>query len=222
MAATSGARSDQAGIASAWAQDPGMIAAADAQHSTIRLSPRRGRAPSLGFLCVCATYVGVLAFLGYGLRRPDLDRIWTLHHELKIGMRGAPRSSERELIQRTLERHGELAHALLSDGEIGLISRHADGWITTPEATIVRTATAPERVLRFEVETPRDLLPFRIDVSGPDYRRQLEVEQRGSYDLILPAPRRPELIVVRLQGRDLRDDPSMLGVHVGFAREGAR
>jgi hypothetical protein len=199
-----------------------MTAAVHAQTHTIGPTPRRGRAPSLGFLCVCATYIGVLAFLGYGLRTPDLDRIWTLHHELKLGLRGAPRGAERELLERALERHPELAGALLSEGDIGLISRNSDGWITTPEATIVRTATAPERVLHFEVETPRDLLPFRIEVSGRGHRQQLDVKQRGSYDVTLPPPHAAELIIVRLKGRDLRDDPSVLGVQIGFARERGR
>ena len=151
-----------------------MTAAVDAQTSTIGPTPRRGRAPSIGFLCVCATYLGVLAFLGYGLRTPDLDRIWTLHHELKIGLRGAPRGAERELLERALDRHPELASALLSEGDIGLISRNSDGWITTPEATIVRT---------------RNGRRARAALRGRDAARPLAVPDRGQRPGPPPAAR---------------------------------
>lgn len=185
--------------------------------------PRRRRAPSLGFVTVCATYLGVAAFLAWGLRAPDLDRVWTLHHQLKVGEIGAPRGQERELLRGALLRHGELAHALLSGAEIGLISAHSDGWITTPEATVIRTSAARERLLRLDVETPRDLLPFEVDVNGGDFRKQLAVTRHGTYDIPLPAPRRPaELIIVRLKGRGLRDDPSVLGVRISFTAEPSR
>jgi hypothetical protein len=188
-----------------------------------RKGPRRRRVPSLGFVTVCATYLAVAGFLAWGLRAPDLDRVWTLHHQLKAGELGAPRGKERDLLRGALLRHRELARALLSGGEIGLISAHSDGWITTPEATIVRIAAAHERVLRLDVETPRDLLPFEVDVNGGDFRKQLAVTRHGTYDVLLPAPQKAaDLIIVRLKGRDLRDDPSVLGVRISFAAEPSR
>jgi hypothetical protein len=169
---------------------------------------------------MCATYVLAAVFLAWGFTTPALDRVWTLHHELKIGKLGAPNGSDRKLVQSALHRHGELAHALLPEGEIGLVSAHNDGWIATPEATIVRTPAARARVLRLDVETPRDLLPFTVDVRGEGWRKQAKVAQHGSYELDLPkAPAEPELILVRLKGRDLRDDPSVLGVRISFAQE---
>jgi hypothetical protein len=172
---------------------------------------------------VCATYLLAVAFLAWGLSTPDLDRVWTLHHELKIGKLGAPDNSDRKLLGRALRRHRELAHALLPAGEIGLISTHRDGWLATPSATIIRTPRSAERVLVLDVETPRDLLPFRVDVRGYDWRRQAQVTQHKAYELSLPEPpSEPELIVVKLEGRDLRDDPSVLGVRITFANRPKR
>jgi hypothetical protein len=111
----------------------------------------------------------------------------------------------------------------LSSGEIGLISAHSDGWLATPAATIVRTPAAKERVLVLDVETPLDLLPFEIDVRGYDWHQRAQVTQHQTYEIALPKPpREPELIVVQLKGRDLRDDPSVLGVRITFAAEPRR
>jgi len=182
--------------------------------------PRRRRLPSSGFVAVCATYLVAAAFLAWGFSTPPLERVWTLHHELKIGKLGAPNGSDRKLVQAALHRHADLAHALLPEGEIGLVSAHNDGWIATPEATIVRTPAARDRVLKLDVETPRDLLPFTVDVRGDGWRKSANVTQHGSYELDLPAAHPgPELILVRLKGRDLRDDPSVLGVRISFAQE---
>ena len=171
-------------------------------------------------MAVCATYLLAIAFLAWGFATPALDRVWTLHHELKIGKLGAPSGADRKLLQAALQRHADLAHALLPEGEIGLLSDHNDGWIATPEATIVRTPAAHERVIKLDVETPRDLLPFTVDVRGDGWRKSAKVTQHGSYELALPAaPAQPELILVRLRGRDLRDDPSVLGVRISFAKE---
>jgi hypothetical protein len=57
------------------------------------LRPGRRRRPSSGFVAVCATYVLAAAFLVWGFATPDLDRVWALHHELKIGKLGAPDTS---------------------------------------------------------------------------------------------------------------------------------
>lgn len=185
--------------------------------------PGRRRRPSAGFVAVCVTYLLVLAFLIWGLVTPDLDRVWTLHHELKIGKLGAPDKSDRKLLGRALRGHAELAHALLPAGEIGLISAHSDGWLATPAATIIRTPKATERVIVLDVETPRDLLPFKVDVHGHEWRKQIQVTQHQTYEIALPAPPgAPELIVVQLEGRGLRDDPSVLGVRITFAREPRR
>ena len=194
---------------------PAMPAAATA--------PQRRRHPSAGFLAVCATYLGVAAFLAWGLSTPVLDRVWTLHHELKIGERGAPNDADRARMREALARHPSLAGALLPEGEIGLLSAHRDGWLETPEATILRTAKARERLLRIEIGTPVDLLPFGIALQGDGFERELEAKQHGVLELRLPPVRgHAELLFLKLEGKKLRADPSVLDVRVTFAVEAAR
>ena len=41
--------------------------------------------PSIGFAAVCATYILVAVFFFWGFKTPDLDRVWTVHHLMKLG-----------------------------------------------------------------------------------------------------------------------------------------
>jgi hypothetical protein len=184
--------------------------------------PERRKHPSAGFFAVCATYFGVAAFLLWGLSTPTLDRAWRLHHELKLGLRGAPKQDDLGRLRDALERYPSLAGALLPEGEIGLISAEREGWLETPEATILRTAEAKPRLMRIEVGTPIDLLPFAIDVEGEGFERRVHAKDHGVLEVTLPPTNgRAELIVLRLKGKKLRADPSVLNVRVTFAEAGS-
>ena len=182
--------------------------------------PERRKHPSAGFLALCGTYLAVLAFLTWGLSTPMLDWVWTLHHELKVGVRGAPKGADLAQMQDALERYPSLAGALLTEGEIGLLSAHRDGWLETPEATILRTARARENLLRIEIGTAPDLLPFAIDLQGKGFERKIEAREHGVLQVPLPPLRgKAELLVLKLRGKKLRADPSVLDVRVTFAME---
>jgi len=71
-----------------------------------------------------------------------LDRVWQLHHQLKTGDVYALTQPDRELLVSAMARHPALAEALLAAGHIGIISAQRDGWIDTPEVTIIRTPRA--------------------------------------------------------------------------------
>ncbi len=174
--------------------------------------------PSAGFVALCSVYAALAAFFAWGLSTPDLDRAWILHHELKAGHLGAPHGKDRELLTRAMSRHEELAHALLSEGEIGLISSHSEGWLTTTEATIVRTPKADARYLALEVATPREHFPIAVDVQGHGWSKHLAVDSQGVHRIELPALHgASELIVVRLADGAPRD-PSAIGVRVYFEK----
>jgi hypothetical protein len=180
--------------------------------------PGRRRLPSAGFVSLCGTYLAVGAFLSWGLSTPPLDRVWVMHHELKVGRRGAPKAADLRQLRDALERYPGLTTALLPEGEIGLISAHREGWVETPEATILRTDKATERVLRIEVGTPLDLLPFAIDVEGDTFEREVKAKDHGVLEVPLPPVEgHGEAIVVRLRGKKLRADPSVLNVRLTFA-----
>jgi hypothetical protein len=181
---------------------------------------RRRRRPSSGFVIVCAVYAALAAFFVWGLSAPDLDRAWVLHHELKAGRVGAPSRDDIGVLTSAMARHDELARALLSEGEIGLISAHSEGWLTTTEATIVRTDKADARYLALEIATPAAHLPVAVDVEGQGWRKRLTIDSQGMHRIELPAlPGQSELIVLRLAEGAPRD-PSAIGVRVSFEKGG--
>ena len=174
--------------------------------------------PSVGFCLIVLTYSLTLAFFAWGLTTPALDRVWQLHHQLKTGTAYALTGGDRELLSSALERHPALAEALLPAGQIGIISAQRDGWVDTPEVTILRTprATLTQRIL-LEVQTPPQHLPLRATLAGPGWQRALDVQARGTMALELPAPgAAPELLSLKLEGAGLRADSSSIAVRVTF------
>ncbi len=174
--------------------------------------------PSVGFCLIVLTYSLTLGFFAWGLTTPPLDRVWELHHQLKTGTAYALTRADHELLSGALERHPALAEALLPSGQIGIISAQRDGWVDTPEVTILRTAraTLTQRIV-LEVQTPPQHLPFRATLVGPGWQRAVEVQARGTLALELPAPGgAPELLSLKLEGAGLRADSSSIAVRVSF------
>jgi hypothetical protein len=169
-------------------------------------------------VAVCATYVLVAAFFIWGFSTPDLDRVWTLHHELKIGKLTKLKAGDRALLEACMARHAELARDLMDGDDLGIVSAHSEGWIATPTATVLRTEKAGRyRALSLEIQTPRDLLPYRIEVRGRGWSEKLEVTEQGVQEIDLPdPPETPEVIEVRMRGQSFEPDPSVLGVRLGF------
>jgi hypothetical protein len=163
------------------------------------------------------TYSLTLAFFAWGLTTPRLDRVWQLHHQLKTGDVYLLTPADRELLVSSLERHPALAEALLPAGQIGVISAQRDGWIDTPEVSIIRTPRALTQRVLLEIQTPPEHLPYRVTLQGPGWQRELEVQARGALGLDLPPPKAlPELLTLRLAGAGLRADSSSIGVRVTF------
>ena len=186
------------------------------------MTPSRRKAPSAGFVVVCLIHALVVAFFLWGFSTPDLDRVWTLHHQLKIGEMGRLARKDREIVLNAARRHPKLASALLSDEDtkrgIGLISAHEEGWIATPDATILRTAAPTEiRTLVFDIRTPKDLIPFAISVRGTDWQEKISADKQGIERLRIPAAKAgAELITVRIKGKGFRADPSVISIRVSF------
>jgi hypothetical protein len=174
--------------------------------------------PSLGFSLVVFTYLVSIAFFAWGLDTPPLDRVWQLHHELKIGRTYKLSKEDRSLLQSAMLRHPALAAALLDSGQAGIISANRDGWIDTPFVTIVRTPRSPAALkLVLDIQTPPQHIPYEIEIDGSGWERELNVEARGVMTVELPPPpQNPELITVKIKGDELRADPSSIGVRVTF------
>jgi len=169
-------------------------------------------------LAFAATYIFATAFFAWGFTTPDLERIWFLHHELKIGKVYELKKRDRKMLLRAMARYKELARALLPSGEIGIISENSDGWIATPVVTILRTPESRmTKRMRFDIHTSQALLPYAITIQGTNFKRKLEVRNQRYLDFRLPdVPQKPEIITVRLEERDFLADPSVLGVRIQF------
>lgn len=173
--------------------------------------------PSAGFCAIVLTYLLTAGFFAWGLTTPPLDRAWQLHHQLKTGDVYALSGEDRQLLESAMARHPELAQALLSSGQVGIISAHRDGWIDTPEVSIVRTSRSVARSIILDVQTPPEHIPYRMQLKARDWERTLEVKMRGSLTLDLPpAPSVAELLTLRLEGAGLRADSSSLAVRITF------
>jgi hypothetical protein len=174
--------------------------------------------PSLGFTLVIATYVLSISFFAWGLSTPPLDRVWQLHHELKIGRLYKLSREDRQLLLSAMADHPSLAAALLDSGQAGIVSSHRDGWIDTPHVTIIRTPRSPASLrLVLDVQTPDQYIPYEIEVDGNGWEKQAHVEARGTLTVELPPPAaQPELITLKIKGKELRADPSSIALRVTF------
>jgi hypothetical protein len=174
--------------------------------------------PSLGFVVVLLVHLGLVVFLAWGFARPPLDRVWELHHALKIGKIDTLESNDRALLLAAMTRHPRLAESLLPEGNFGLVSANSRGWLETPTATVLKSAAAPAPcVMRVEVRLPKQAFPVNVDVSGAGFSRRLTLPQAGSTELAFPSGKRvAELFEVRTSIKDSVQGDGAFGVHLGF------
>ena len=178
--------------------------------------------PSVGFCALVLIHVALVLFLAWGFQKPALERVWELHHALKIGEIGKLKSKDHSLLSKALERHAELAEALVSEGSIGVISAHTYGWLETPEATIIRSKAAGDACdIKFDVSIPDEALPVSVKLAGFGWTQDLSIKKQGSTSFRLPKPTRaPEIIDLEVAASGGHDEVATLGVSVDFACEG--
>ena len=175
------------------------------------------RAPSVGFVALVAIHIAGVAMLAWGFATPRLDKVWTLHHELKIGKVSKLKADDRELLQETMVDHPTLGKALIARGDIGVISANREGWIEDPFATLVRTANAKTGAILVNVETSPEHLPFSIEFENGPWEYTLDVTERKDYRVELPpATDLPEVITLEVKGKRFKADPAILGLQIHF------
>ena len=175
--------------------------------------------PSLGFVAVLLVHLGAVVFLVWGFARPPLDRVWELHHALKIGKFGTLDSDDQALLLAAMARHPRLAESLHSEGSFGLISANSRGWLETPTATVLKSANAPDPcVMRVEARLPEQAFPVTVDVSGAGgFNRRLTLTRAGSTELGFPTSKHvAELFEVKTSANDAAQGGGSLGVHLSF------
>jgi len=185
------------------------------------MSVKSGRLPSPGFLAIIATYVALVLFFAWGLATPPLERVWELHHLLKIGEIHLLDADDRALLERAMDEHEDLARDLLDGHEIGIVSEHLDGWITAPAATLLRTAESGSIAsLAIDVQTHDDLLPLEVVVRGPGWKEQREVKERGRLVIPIPPPEGgPQVVDVEIEVEQSVAESSVIGVRLDWEAE---
>ena len=98
------------------------------------------------FALPAALLIGSGLFFAWGLSAPDLERVWRLHLDLKIGDRPALTASERRLFQDVLTRHPQLAR-MVEDEAAGILSRHRQGRVDHDYAYLLKTRPEQARLL---------------------------------------------------------------------------
>lgn len=178
------------------------------------------KTPSFGFVAIVLVHCAAAAFLGWGSQTPRLDRVWRLHHELKIGDTAKLKDDDQALLAEALRDYPTLAKALISRGDIGVVSANRDGWIETPFVTMVRTGDAKTRELLLNVETSPEHLPFKIEFAGPKWEHEIEITERKEHRVELPeSTGTGELITANVKGKRFKADPAILGIRFHFANE---
>ncbi len=178
------------------------------------------RPPSVGFVVLVVVHLAAAAMLVWAFATPRLDRIWTLHHELKIGKISKLKPDDRALLQGAMADHPTLGKALIARGDIGLISANNNGWIEDPFATLLRTANGKTTAILVNVETSPEHLPFSIEFESGPWDYTLEVTERKDYRVELPpAKNQPEIITLEVKGKRFKADPAILGLQIHFDGE---
>lgn len=178
------------------------------------------RAPSVGFVALVLVHMAAVAMLTWAFSTPRLDRIWTLHHELKIGKISKLKADDRQLLTEAMIDHPTLGHALIKRGDIGVVSANRDGWIEHPFATLVRTSNAKTAAILVNVETSPEHLPFSIEFESGPWEYNLQVTERKEYRVELPqTDGAPEIITVEVKGKRFKADPAILGLQLHFEGE---
>ncbi|MHC5038335.1 MAG: hypothetical protein ACYTHM_13555 [Planctomycetota bacterium] len=156
--------------------------------------------PSAGFILLFGSVLALALFFLWGLRVPELDRVWHILHELKIGRTQRLTPSELVLLRRTLARYPNLGPSLLDDRPAGLISAHTGGWVETERAILLAHPEAgrdPLVTIHWRPEPDQLQGPVVFDAGGG--RTVNVLKGPGSVTLGIPKSLRDgRLIEVRL------------------------
>ena len=151
--------------------------------------------PGAGFVLLAATLGATLAFVGWGLRAPPLERLGELTRRL-FGEGPPLDDDELATMQQALARHPRLARDLIDGAEAGMIGDDGQGAIEGGRAYVVRLRAGDGA--RLEVEGDGD-----IDVSLRTLGAHTRGQVRPGTPLVWRPPAvgpYPQLIEIRVLG----------------------
>jgi hypothetical protein len=147
----------------------------------------RFKKPSIGFLLVVAVYSAALLFGLWGIHRPDLDHLWFLKHELRVGRHRLLDPSDVKVLFRALDRHPGLAGDFLNGSDIDIISANSEGVLETETAYILRAKESPAKVMTISCHGADGVWPVQVSLHAMwrEGRRKM-----GDWLLTSPGERR--------------------------------
>jgi hypothetical protein len=159
--------------------------------------------------------VMTIGFFSWGLSAPPLDELWRLGVELEMGERGPLVRRERALVERSLQRHPQLAQNWLDGAATGFISRHHAGLVEIGYAYLVRSKSG-HAILEVSL-APRQEGPVKVQARSGDATAQGELVPERPWSWRLPATGAyPELVEVIVQRDSKR--PPLVVVRLAEAR----
>ena len=158
--------------------------------------------PSIGFLLVVAVYTAALLFGLWGLQRPDLDHLWFLKHELRVGRRQILDPDDVKVLFRALDRHPELADDFLDGTDIDIISANTEGVLETETAYILRAKGSQAKEMIISCHGADGVWPVRVSLRAmwPEGRRKMGdwlLTGPGERRILLDASAEHNLLVMR-------------------------
>jgi hypothetical protein len=158
--------------------------------------------PGGGFMLLMGVLAGAAVFLGWGLQRPALDRVWELQIALELGQREALSGREFKLLQDALVRHPGIAESMLEGAAYGLISASEAGRVETGYAYLVRRQASPPLSVRVKAsEAPARAAPLEVRARVLGQTRTGTATAHAPFEWIAPQEGPfPQLIEIRVSG----------------------
>lgn len=155
--------------------------------------------PSAGFAATLFVYAAAVVLIGWGLRTPELDRVWTLEHALKAGHQSALSTQDRALLRRAFATHPNLAGGLIEGRTMGLLTAHRAGWCSRGAAVLVRLGGVDTPV-DVRIDSSPEGFPVRVELEGFGWRREVSLEEGGVARVELPKVEEAEVVSVTARG----------------------
>lgn len=75
-----------------------------------------------GFLLIVISYSFSFVFFSWGFSKPDLERVWEIYHEVKIGKIKSLTEKDKLILTKNLKKHSSLEEEFLKNKKFKFIN----------------------------------------------------------------------------------------------------
>jgi len=161
--------------------------------------------PSFGFLYLVLVLAGALAFFGWGLAQPKLDRVAEMLSLLQTGHRDPLSADERALLQDILLRYPELGQSLVENRPSGIFSKNENGRVDEKYAYLIRLTPQDPHFLQVRYAGTSALGRVRVSAWAQGEEQQGEAGPGQNFLWTLPqSGPYPQLVELRFKGQKVK------------------